>query len=124
MSQNSLSVIVPTLNESGNLPQLVIRIHDSLASAGIVYEIIIVDDHSTDTTEKVALELAKCFPVRFYKKLGKKGKAQSLLEGFSYAGFGTLGMIDGDLQYPPEVFPEMLQLVREGNDVVVADRVS
>ncbi len=55
VQQNSISIIIPTLNEAENLPLLFKRIDDSLLAADIPYEIIVIDDHSTDNTARVYL---------------------------------------------------------------------
>ncbi|PIS15708.1 dolichol monophosphate mannose synthase, partial [Candidatus Roizmanbacteria bacterium CG09_land_8_20_14_0_10_41_9] len=104
-----ISVVVPTLNEKSNLKPLIERIGGSLKIAGFDYEIIIVDDHSTDSSNLVIQSLTKKFPIRFYTKRGLKGKAQSLIEGFSYAKYPLIAMIDADLQYPPEAIPKMIE---------------
>lgn len=118
-----LSVIVPALNEADNLPKLVERLDASLSAASIAYEIIIIDDHSQDGTVNVSHALADRYPVSVYLKKGDRGKAQSLLEGFSYAQADVVCMIDGDLQYPPEAIPEMMAKYEAGHDVVIANRV-
>ncbi|HSA83530.1 MAG TPA: glycosyltransferase [Patescibacteria group bacterium] len=118
----NLSIIVPTWNEEGNVKLLVERLHAALFSNNIVYEIIFVDDNSTDKTQEIILSLAKDYPVSFYSKIGKKGKAHSLIEGFSYAKHDILCMIDADIQYPPESIPEMIQKIIAGADIVVANR--
>ncbi len=123
MQRERLSVIVPTLNEEGNVAELVRRLDVSLRTANIEYEIIFVDDHSRDGTRVEALKLRETYPVFFHLKKGKKGKAYSLLEGFEYARYEMIAMIDADLQYPPEAIPEMAAGLRGGLDIVVANRV-
>lgn len=123
MNLNSISIIVPTLNEESNVHELVDRIHHVLKKAGMVYEIIFIDDHSSDSTRKKILELSADYPVSLYTKQGKKGKAQSLIQGFSYANFDLIAIIDADLQYPPEALPDMIEKIRKGCDVVVVNRL-
>lgn len=117
-----LSIIVPTLNEEKSVTPLVERIHTCLSQKKILYEIIFVDDHSTDKTRTIVKQLQKKYPVSLYLKKGKKGKTQSLFEGFSYARYPILCMIDADLQYPPEAIPKMLAKIKNGVDIVVANR--
>lgn len=117
-----LSILIPTLNEEGNLSALFYRIDTSLRAYDIPYEVIVIDDHSTDATVATASSLAAWYPVRVAMKQGERGKAQSLLEGFHYATFNTVAMIDADLQYSPEALPAMMYAVQEGADVVAANR--
>ena len=119
----SLSVIVPTLNEAGNMPALFRRLDKALLTAGIVYEVIVIDDHSSDATVSLVEKLSKKYPVRVFTKRGQRGKAYSLLEGFAQAHHHTVAIIDADLQYPPEALPEMMTRIQEGAGVVVANRV-
>ena len=118
-----ISIIIPTLNESDSIGPLLRRINRAMHRDGSTYEVIIVDDHSTDDTISAAQTLAARLelPVRTLLKQGKPGKSYSLLEGFAAAQADILGMIDGDLQYPPEKLPEMLAQLREA-DIVVGDR--
>ncbi len=122
-AKNTISVVIPTWNEEGNIELLVKRIHDALSKANIIFEIVIVDDHSTDNTQKIVLELCKKYPIRPYLKNGKRGKAQSLLQGFSVAKYDLIAMIDADLQYPPEAIPQMLDLIDETHGVVIGNRI-
>src|SRR5690242_5673679 len=117
-----LSIVIPVWNEEGNIASLINRIHQSLSYEEIIYELIFIDDHSTDQTRKEIKKFAKHYPVSLFSKQGKKGKAQSLLEGFSYAQYPYICMIDADLQYPPEEIPAMLAKIQAGADVVVANR--
>jgi dolichol-phosphate mannosyltransferase len=115
----NLSLIIPTLNEEENIKPLVIEIHKNLKNN---YEIIFIDDHSTDNTIKEIKKLSKNIPIKVFLKKGKRGKTFSLIEGFEKARFEILGMIDADLQYPPKYLPNMLGLVEKGADVVITNR--
>jgi dolichol-phosphate mannosyltransferase len=123
----SLSIIVPTLNEVENVAQLVTRI-DSALIGKTVYEIIFIDDHSTDgTVDAIKTLMSKHQDqsrlITVHPKLGKPGKAYSLLEGFEKARFDLVCIIDADLQYPPEAIPKMLAALHEDKkDIIVADR--
>lgn len=121
--QNRLSIVVPTLNEERNISELVRRIDAALALAGTEYEVIFVDDHSADGTLAVVENMATEYPVRSFVKKGEKGKAYSLLEGFEYARYELVAILDADLQYPPETLPAMLKHIEDGMDVVVARRI-
>src|SRR5690349_21201676 len=119
---HSLSIIIPTWNEEGNIEKLIGRLNAALASTSMPYEIIFIDDHSTDKTRMTVEKLSEDYPVSLHLKKGKKGKAQSLVEGFSYARNSLICMIDADLQYPPEAIPAMIEKIIEGADIVVANR--
>jgi len=118
----AVSVIIPTLNEGENIGRLIEQINTTLFYNNISYEIIVVDDHSIDNTRAIVRHLSERFPIKLELKKGVSGKAQSLLEGFSYANFDIVCMIDADLQYPPEVIPQMLSKITSGADIVVANR--
>ena len=120
--EKGLSIIVPVVDEERNITQLVKRITSTLNAKKYSFEIIIIDDHSTDKTVSLIKSLAKKYPIKLYQKKGKKGKAYSLLEGFTYAKYGLVAMIDADLQYPPEEIPKMVEKINDSVGVVVADR--
>lgn len=117
-----LSVIIPTWNEEGNIRLLVKKISDVLTKENTTFELVFVDDHSTDKTVTVIKEMARTYPIRIFSKKGARGKAQSLIEGFQYAKGSILCMIDADLQYPPSAIPAMLKKLERGADIVVAER--
>jgi cellulose synthase/poly-beta-1,6-N-acetylglucosamine synthase-like glycosyltransferase len=117
-----ISLVIPTWNEEGNIGPLVERINRALYFGNIAYEIIFIDDHSTDKTQIVIKQLAERYPIKLITKKGEPGKAQSLLEGFKHASNDIICMIDADLQYPPEAIPEMMQKLHDGVDMVVANR--
>jgi cellulose synthase/poly-beta-1,6-N-acetylglucosamine synthase-like glycosyltransferase/glycosyltransferase involved in cell wall biosynthesis/O-antigen/teichoic acid export membrane protein len=120
----AISIIVPALNEEGNIETLVERIDQALSRAGIIYELIIIDDYSIDNTYKKAEMVAQYYPVRVFRKQGKQGKAYALLEGFARARYEYSAFIDADLQYPPEAIPEMIEKIEAGADVIVSKRVT
>ena len=102
---------------------LVSRIVSSFDSTGFTYEIVFVDDRSTDGTQQAVQDLSANHPVRLVTKVGPRGKAHSLLQGFRVAEYDTICMIDADLQYPPEAIIPMYQLMESSNtDVVLTNR--
>lgn len=122
MTKKGLSIIIPTWNEENNITILLSEIAKTLRSFHLPYEIIIVDDRSDDKTVEYAKSLKRKYPLKIYSKIGKRGKAQSLIEGFSYAQYSILCMIDADLQYPPSAILSMQKKIEEGADIVVAQR--
>ncbi len=121
--KDGISVVVPTLNEEENVISLYKRIDDTLKGAKIPYEIIVIDDNSTDQTMTLSEDASSRFPIKIFPKLGQPGKAFSLLEGFDKANYNSICMIDADLQYPPEAIANMYALLNENNaDVVITER--
>lgn len=118
---NSLSVVVPIYNEMGNIQQFHNLLLKTLRTYKKTFEIIYVDDHSTDGTYEWLQSIAIEPTVKVIHKDGIKGKAYSLIQGFEIAKGDALVMIDGDLQYPPEKIPEMIDELKSA-DVVVAER--
>jgi dolichol-phosphate mannosyltransferase len=120
---HKFGLVIPTLNEAGNIPVLLGRIHDSLSRVGIDYEIIVVDDDSHDGTADVVTEHAKRDPsVRLFVRKGARGLAGAVIHGWEHTDADFLGVIDADLQHPPEVLPTLLAPVLDGADVAIASR--
>lgn len=120
----NISILIPVRNEKGTIQKLCEKIDSALTLAHIDYEIIIVDDHSTDGTLVLAEKLQKRFPIRSYLKVGSRGKGYSLLEGAVHAKAPIVCMIDADLQYDPSYIPEMYAQMHESPHVgvVIAQR--
>ncbi len=114
------SLVVPTYCESQNIAILVERVHQSLSSYS--YELVVVDDNSPDGTSEIANSLSQQYPVRVITRRNERGLASAVVEGFKQARGDILGVIDADLQHPPEVIPELLETVMSGADVVIASR--
>ncbi len=117
-----ISVIIPVFNEIGNVKTLNKLLLAELKAMRVPFELVYMDDMSTDGTFEYLNKQSKTSPQVFvYKKLGKPGKSYSLLEGFHKAHGDVLVMIDGDLQYPPSAIPGMIHMLEKG-DIVVANR--
>jgi cellulose synthase/poly-beta-1,6-N-acetylglucosamine synthase-like glycosyltransferase/glycosyltransferase involved in cell wall biosynthesis/O-antigen/teichoic acid export membrane protein len=118
----SISIVIPVWNEEQNIKPLVERLDQVLFNAKIRYELIFIDDHSTDKTAYLINIYKRSYPITYALKRGRRGKAQSLAEGFSHAKHDVLVMIDADLQYPPEAIPHMVEKLEKGAHIVVANR--
>ncbi len=118
----SISIIVPTWNEESNITILVQQLHAALSTCNIHYELVFVDDRSTDNTIKILQKLKKKYPISLYVKKGKRGRSQSIIEGFSYAQYELVGTIDADLQYSPADIPLMVEKITKNVAVIVANR--
>jgi dolichol-phosphate mannosyltransferase len=122
-SIRKFGLVVPTLNEAGNIPVLLDRINAALEPLPIQHEIIVVDDDSTDGTAEVANEYAAHDPrVRVFVRKGQKGLAGAVIHGWEHTDADVLGVIDADLQHPPEVLPSLLEPIMKGADISVASR--
>ena len=120
--QPELSLVIPTYNEAENLPRLVERVYNALE--GYSFELIVVDDNSPDGTAAVANELSREYPLKLVVRTGQRGLATAALAGFGHASGGVLGVIDADLQHPPEHLRPMLAAIDLGFDLVIASRYS
>jgi cellulose synthase/poly-beta-1,6-N-acetylglucosamine synthase-like glycosyltransferase len=120
-----ITIIVPTFNEEGNINALVTRIAAAFENSLNPYTIFFVDDRSTDGTIREIRRLAPHYSIKFTvkPKTIPRGKAYSLLLAFDLFTSEYIGMIDADLQYPPEALPAMMERLDEGADIVVGERV-
>lgn len=109
MKMQGLSIIIPSYNEAANVVPLVERIASAFKKGTIAYEIIFVDDHSTDRTRANIRALTKRYPVQLLLKEGHRGKGYSILEGAKAAKYEYIAMLDADLQYPPEILPKLYE---------------
>ncbi len=119
-----LSLVLPTYNEASNITPLIEQLIASLdAVPGLTYEIIVVDDDSPDRTWEKALELAHRFPqVRALRRQGERGLSTAVLRGWQLARGQIFGVMDSDLQHPPETVVELWRAMKHGADVAVASR--
>jgi dolichol-phosphate mannosyltransferase len=122
VSENRLALVVPTLNESGNIDVLLSKLTDALSDTPYEYEIVVVDDGSTDGTVEQVRQWTKLDPrIRVISRVGERGLAGAVLYGWSQSQANLLGVIDADLQHPPEVLPELLKAAEQA-DIAIASR--
>jgi dolichol-phosphate mannosyltransferase len=117
-----LSIIVPTLNEAPNLPELSRRIHAAVSPI-TDYELLIIDDNSKDNTKEVCATLAQQYPLTLHTRTTPKdGLSGAVLHGFALARGQTLLVIDADLQHPPESIPALLAALNSGAEFALGSR--
>lgn len=123
MSQPIFSIIAPIYNEIGNLDELHRRISETMSGAGGEWELVLVDDGSTDGSAARITELAAkdkhVRPVIFARNFGHQ---IAVTAGLDYARGEAMVIIDSDLQDPPEVILDLIEKWREGYEVVYAVR--
>ena len=119
-----LSLIIPTYKESENVRPIVQQLTQLLD--GVIpneYELIIVDDDSPDLTWKVAAELIPEFPqLRVMRRQEERGLSTAVIRGWQVARGEILGVIDADLQHPPESLLQLLSEIERGADLAVGSR--
>lgn len=116
---SSLTILVPVMNEEGNLPELYERVTASLESIGLPYEILFVDDGSKDRSWEIIEELNEKDPRVIGLKHRKNfGKAQALSHGFASARGDVVITMDGDLQDDPDELPNFIAKLNDGYDLV------
>jgi len=111
-----LSVIVPVYNEAESLPQCHTRIKNVLFAQGLRYEIIFIDDGSSDESanilETIALQDSEVKIIFLSRNFGKEA---ALSAGIDYSLGEAVIVLDADLQDPPELIPEMMRVWKEKN---------
>lgn len=114
-----LSVVIPAYNEEQNIALAVAGLSEVLETANIPYELIFVDDGSKDHTYALICEEARCNPavrgVSFSRNFGKEA---AIFAGLSETKGDACVVTDCDLQFPPEVIPQMWELWQQGYEVV------
>lgn len=119
----ALSLVVPVFNEQETVPTFYQRATAALAASGESYEIIFVDDGSRDRTFAVLRELAqKDGRVKVLSFSRNFGHQTAVTAGMNHASGDAVAVIDGDLQDPPELVPQLMARWREGYQVVYAVR--
>ncbi len=118
------SLVVPTFNERLNIGPLVDRIEAVLKQEPFEFEIILVDDNSPDETWRLAQEIAKGNShLHVIRREGACGLATAVVDGWKAAKGEILGVMDADLQHPPEILPGLLRPILKGEaDIVIGSR--
>ncbi|MEA2709503.1 MAG: polyisoprenyl-phosphate glycosyltransferase [Phycisphaerales bacterium] len=120
-----ISVVVPIFNEQENLPELRRRLVAALEQAGEPWEIVLVNDGSRDKSAEIIRQFHIDDPrIKLIDLSRNFGHQPAVTAGVHNARGACVILIDGDLQDPPEVIPDMVKKWREGNQVVLGERSS
>lgn len=129
MVESSRKVIIalPAYNEEPNLPDLLGRMDTALREVQIQYQVLIVDDGSTDRTYEIASEWAEKVPVQVRRHERNMGLGATLRDGLEWARDvaapnDVIVTMDSDNSHTPELIVRMIRMIREGHDVVIASR--
>jgi glycosyltransferase involved in cell wall biosynthesis len=118
-----LSVVIPVYNEEGSLPELLEEVHAALDPLGRSFEIVLVDDGSSDRSFIFLEERAKVDPaltlVKFRRNFGQTAAMQA---GFDHARGEVIVTMDADLQNDPADIPKLLEQIEAGYDLVAGWR--
>ncbi|NBD38748.1 MAG: glycosyltransferase [Verrucomicrobia bacterium] len=124
MSERTLSLVVPAYNEAASLHAMIDRLSALGDRLRVTYEIVVVNDGSSDATEEILNRLATAnsavLPVSLSRNFGKES---AIMAGLVAATGRCVAIVDADLQHPPEVIEEMFGRWRQGFDVVNAVKV-
>jgi len=117
-----LSVIVPTLNEAGNIEPLLEKL--GLALSGIEWEAIFVDDGSTDGTPELLTSIAQSDRrVRMIRRIGRRGLSSAVVEGALASTTPIIAVIDADLQHDERILPDLYRAIADtGHELAIGTR--
>ncbi|MGI0026775.1 MAG: glycosyltransferase [Nitrosopumilaceae archaeon] len=125
----SLSIIVPTYNESKNIVSILDSLRKHLLPVGIDTEIIVVDDNSPDGTGNIVEEYAKnskkenSQSVQIIHRKTERGLSSAILTGIKYSKGDSVVVMDSDFSHPPQTIPKMIEELQKSEcDIVVASR--
>jgi glycosyltransferase involved in cell wall biosynthesis len=117
--KNTISIVVPLYNEEESIDKLVSRIVEVSSQFAFAYEIILVDDGSTDETWKNIERLKESVDnLRAIKFRRNYGQTSAMVAGFDYATGDIIVTLDGDLQNDPADIPRLLAKLDEGFDII------
>ena len=119
-----LSVVIPVFNEEEVLPQLFDTLLPTLVALNHPFELVMIDDGSSDKTRQLLTERAASDPrikvLGFSRNFGHQA---AITAGLDFAEGDAVVVMDADLQDPPELLPQMIEAYQQGYDVVSAQRV-
>jgi len=118
-----LALVIPTLREAENIGGLLVHVRAVLDPLNFPYEILVVDDDSSDGTGAIVSAIALADPrVRLLVRKGVRGLSGAILYGWKHADAPILGVMDADLQHPPELLPLLLSAIQNGRDLAIGSR--
>jgi glycosyltransferase involved in cell wall biosynthesis len=122
--QKKISVVIPSFNEEGNIKIIVKALNKVLQKLNYRYELIFVDDGSSDKTLSILQEISADDANVFYIELSRNfGHQNALKAGLDLASGDCIITMDGDMQHPPEMIPQLVEKWEEGYDIVYTRRL-
>ena len=118
---NGISVVIPVYNEAGAIADTLVRLRDTLEKIGCPYEIIAVDDGSSDDSAAIAMTHDG---VRLFRHPINSGYGRSLKTGVLNAKYNWIAITDADGTYPVEDLPRFIEEMNKGFDMVVGQRTN
>ena len=119
LPQPAVSIVIPVFNESASIPRLHTRLHQVLQQLGRSFEVVYVDDGSTDRSLEELLVIQGGDPaVKVVTLARNAGQHAAVLAGFAHARGAVVVTLDADLQNPPEEIPRLLAEIDAGHDAV------
>ena len=120
---SQFALIIPTLNEAGNITSVLDRAVSALSHVEPPWEILVVDDESNDGTAQTVDRYGASEPrVRLVTRAGQRGLAGAITYGWAQTDADLIGVMDADLQHPPELLPNLIAAVANGADLAIASR--
>src|SRR4029450_4981417 len=120
-TSSSVSVIVPTFREAGNLPELIQRLEKVRRERSLDLNVIIVDDNSRDGTAELIASLGKPW-MRLITRTNERGLSSAVVRGLQEATGDVLVVMDADLSHPPEAIPQLIERLKAGAGFVIGSR--
>lgn len=125
--QRKVWIVLPAFNEEQDLPPLLRRIDEAMEEAGLGFELLIVDDGSTDDTYEIARQWSDKLPLQVMRHDTNQGLGTTLRDGLEWAcevadDSDFIVTLDADNSHTPELILRMIRMIREGHDVVIASR--
>ena len=123
LASDSLAIVLPTFEEVSTVAEVVERAVRALDPLCIRYELIVVDDGSKDgTADRVRTMLPDLPQLRLVQRSQKRGLSGAILDGWASTSASVIGVIDADLQHPPELLPDLWKAMADGAEIAVASR--
>jgi len=118
-----VSFVIPTLNEHGNITRLIQKINEISIENNLHFEIIIVDDNSTDGTINDVQILQKSLKnLNLIVRKRPQGIGSAHIVGYNNAKGDLIISMDADLSHPPEKIPDLIKEIKKGYDIVIGSR--
>jgi dolichol-phosphate mannosyltransferase len=118
-----LRLVIPTFHEVESLRILLNRVTAALEKQSLPFDILVVDDDSRDGTEEFVSSIARNDPrIHLLVRKGERGLSGAILHGWQHCDATVLGVMDADLQHPPELLPVLVDAIQTGCDIAIGSR--